>query len=223
MVRGEIEFGALTMITTSRSSSQDSEKPSTGHSSKGMVLVITLAFGLLAVGAYVIFNGQGLPTIFEASHSQRTLSPTEQQSNSRATDMRLTREGIDRLLGSLDDAVRRKDVEGVLRYISHDAMITIHLKQGPQQQTALLTRDDYRKTLAMAFAFPSANDFTRTNTSVSLASDERSAKVSYKSMETLRPANHEFKAEGEETMVFAIRDGRPMITSLEQTFPGDST
>ncbi|MBL8052436.1 MAG: nuclear transport factor 2 family protein [Nitrospira sp.] len=211
------------MTTTSRSSSQDSAKPSTGRSLKGPVLVTTLTLGLLAVGVYVIFNGQGIPTTFLSPHTQRTTSLTEHQSNSRAMDMRLTREGIDRLLGALDDAVRRKDVDGVLRHISHDATITIHMKQGPQHQTALLTRDDYRKTLAMAFAFPSDNDFARTNTSVSLAADERSAKVSFKSTETLRPANHEFKAEGEETLVFTIRDGKPMITSVEQTFPGDST
>ena len=185
--------------------------------------MITLALGLLAIGGYVIFNGLGLPTTFLAPHSQRTASLTEHQSNSRPGDVRLTREGIDRLLGVLDEAVRRKDVEGVLRHISYDATITIHLKQGPQQQTALLTRDDYRKTLAMAFAFPSDHDFTRTNTSVSLAADERSAKVSFKSIETLRPANHEFKAEGDETLVFTIRDGKPMITAVEQTFPGDST
>lgn len=211
------------MTTTSRSSSQDSAKPSTGRSLKGPVLVTMLTLGLLAVGGYVIFNGQGIPTTFLSPHTQRTASLTEHQSNSRAMDMRLTREGIDRLLGALDDAVRRKDVDGVLRHISHDATITIHMKQGPQHQTALLTRDDYRKTLAMAFAFPSDNDFARTNTSVSLAADERSAKVSFKSTETLRPANHEFKAEGEETLVFTIRDGKPMITSVEQTFPGDST
>ncbi len=211
------------MTTTSRSSSQDSAKPSTGRSLKGPVLVTMLTLGLLAVGGYVIFNGQGIPTTFLSPHTQRTASLTEHQSNSRAMDMRLTREGIDRLLGALDDAVRRKDVDGVLRHISYDATITIHMKQGPQHQTALLTRDDYRKTLAMAFAFPSDNDFARTNTSVSLAADERSAKVSFKSTETLRPANHEFKAEGEETLVFTIRDGKPMITSVEQAFPGDST
>ena len=211
------------MTATSRSSSQDSGKPSTDRSFKGTALIITLALGLLAIGGYVIFNGLGLPTTFLAPHSQRTASLTEHQSNSRPGDVRLTREGIDRLLGVLDEAVRRKDVEGVLRHISYDATITIHLKQGPQQQTALLTRDDYRKTLAMAFAFPSDHDFTRTNTSVSLAADERSAKVSFKSIETLRPANHEFKAEGDETLVFTIRDGKPMITAVEQTFPGDST
>jgi hypothetical protein len=148
---------------------------------------------------------------------------TDAQSKPHQPDVRLTREGIDLLLGTLDEAVRRKDVNGVLRHIAHDATITIHLKQGSQQQVALLTRDEYRKTLAMAFAFPSANDFARTNTSVSLASDERNAKVSFKSTETLRQANREFKTEGEETLVFSIRDGRPMITSLEQTFPGDST
>lgn len=211
------------MTVTSRSSSQDSAKPSASRSLKGPVLIIALTLGLLAVGGYMIFNGQGLPTTFLASQTQRSVSLTEPQSNSGTRDVRLTREDIDRLLGTLDDAVRRKDVDGVLRHISHDATITIHLKQGPQQQTALLTRDDYRKTLGMAFALPSDNDFTRTNTSVSLAADERSAKVSFKSTETLRPANHEFKAEGEETLLFAIRNGKPMITSLEQTFPGDST
>ncbi|MBS0156262.1 MAG: nuclear transport factor 2 family protein [Nitrospira sp.] len=211
------------MLATSRSSSQDSEKPSTRRSFKGTALVLTLALGFLAGGGYVLFNGQRLPATFLSPSTQQTASLTEHQSNSGTMDVHLTREGIDRLLATLDDAVRRKDVEGVLRHISHDAMITIHLKQGPQQQTALLTREDYRKTLAMAFAFPSNNDFTRTNTSVSLAADERSAKVSFKSTETLRPANHEFKAEGEETLLFTIRDGKPMISSLEQTFPGDST
>lgn len=211
------------MIATSRSSSQDPEKPSTGRSVKGMALALTLTLGVLTIGGYVVFKGQRLSTTFLVSPTQPTGSLSEHPANSGMADMRLTREGIDRLLGALDDAVRRKDVEGVLRYISPDATITIHLKQGPQQQTALLTRADYRKTLAMAFAFPSANDFTRTNTSVSLSADERSAKVSFKSTETLRPANHEFKAEGEETMVFTVRDGKPMITSLEQTFPGDST
>lgn len=211
------------MLSSSRSSSQDPEKPSTGRSVKGMALVFTLTLGVLAVGGYMIFNGQRLSTSFLVSPTQPTGSLAEHPSNSGMADVRLTREGIDRLLGALDTAVRKKDVDGVLRHISHDATITIHLRHGSQQQTALLTRDDYRKTLAMAFAFPSDNDFMRTNTSVSLASDERSAKVSFKSTETLRPANHEFKAEGEETMVFTIRDGKPMITSLEQTFPGDST
>lgn len=211
------------MTATSRSSRQDSEKPSTGRSFKGTALVITLTLGLLAVGGYMILNGKGLPTTFLGPDPERTASLTEHPLKSGTAEVRLTREEIDRLLGALDDAVRRKDVDSVLRHISYDATITIHLKQGPQQQTASLTRDDYRKTLAMAFAFPSDHDFARTNTSVSLAADERSAKVSFKSTETLRPANHEFKAEGEETMIFSIRDGKPMITSLEQTFPGDST
>ncbi|MGZ8385965.1 MAG: hypothetical protein ACXWWI_08385, partial [Nitrospira sp.] len=155
--------------------------------------------------------------------SQPSVVLTDSQLKPPQPDVRLTREGIDHLLDALDEAVRRKDVDGVLRHIAHDATITIHLKQGPQQQMAMLTREDYRKTLAMSFAFPSAHDFTRTNTSVSLAVDERSAKVSFKSTETLRQANREFKTEGEETLVFTIRDGKPMITSLEQTFPGDST
>lgn len=192
-------------------------------------LVIALALSITVVigyAGYALLKNQSLVTKFLAPHlptSQPSVVLTDSQAKPFHPDVHLTREGIDLLLGALDEAVRRKDVDGILRHITHDATITIHLKQGPQQQMAMLTREDYRKTLAMSFAFPSANDFTRTNTSVSLASDERSAKVSFKSTETLRQANREFKTEGEETLVFNIRDGKPMITSLEQTFPGDST
>ena len=191
---------------------------------KAIVIVLVLVT-VVGIG-YAIFKNQSLVTKFMAPHLPAN-QPSEGLIDSRSKpfqpDVRLTREGIDLLLNALDEAVRRKDVDGVLRHMAHDATITIHLKHGPQEQIALLTREEYRKTLAMSFAFPSANDFSRTNTSVSLASDERSAKVSFKSTETLRQANREFKTEGEETLVLNIHDGKPMITSLEQTFPGDST
>lgn len=214
------------MIATKRAPDEKAEKGSPKPFSMVKALILTLVLGTTLVIGYAIFKNQSLVTKFLIPHlptSQPGVVLKDSQSKPFQGDVRLTREGIDLLLDALDEAVRRKDVDGVLRHITHDATITIHLKQGPQQQTAMLTREDYRKTLAMSFAFPSANDFTRTGTSVSLAADERSAKVSFKSTETLRQANREFKTEGEETLVFNIRDGKPMITSLEQTFPGDST
>lgn len=217
------------MVATKRDPDERTEKGSPPRFSMVTAIVMTLILGTTAVigyAGYAIFKNQSLVTRFLAPHvptSQPSVVLADSQSKPLQPDVRLTREGIDRLLDALDEAVRRKDVDGVLRHMTHDATITIHLKQGPQQQMAALTREDYRKTLAMSFAFPSANDFTRTNTSVSLAADERSAKVSFKSTETLRQANREFKTEGEETLIFNIRDGKPMITSLEQTFPGDST
>ena len=217
------------MVATQRDPDERTEKGSPRRFSMVKAIVMTFLLGITAVigyGGYAIFKNESLVTRFLAPHgptNQPSTVLTDSQSKPFQPDVRLTREGIDLLLNALDEAVRRKDVDGILRHLTHDAIITIHLKQGPQQQMAVLTREDYRKTLAMSFAFHSANDFTRTNTSVSLASDERSAKVSFKSTETLRQANREFKTEGEETLVFTIRDGKPMITSLEQTFPGDST
>lgn len=213
------------MDATNRSPNQRSPEELPRRSFMGMAILLTVGLGIVGAIGYVMVQGPGAVSGFFAprnSTPQPDTGLTTSQTSPQAADVRLTRDGIDRLLDALDHAIRRKDVEGVLRHIAHDATITIHLKQGPQQQAALLTREEYRKTLAMSFAFPSDNDFTRTNTSVSLAADERSAKVSFKSSETLRPANHEFKAEGEETLVFTIRDGKPMVTSLEQTFPGDS-
>jgi ketosteroid isomerase-like protein len=134
----------------------------------------------------------------------------------------LTRASIDLLLSNLDQATRQKDVDGVLRHIAADVTVTIHMRQGAHQQSAMLTREEYRKTLAMEFAFPSANDFTRVNTTVSLAPDERSAKVSYKSTQTLRQSNRELKIEGEETFVVRMLGSKPTIVSLEKVVPGDS-
>ncbi len=138
-------------------------------------------------------------------------------------DVPLTRASIDLLLDGLDRAAKSKDVDGVLRHLALDAAILIHMKQGAQQQTATLTREDYRKALAAEFAFPSANDFARVNTAVILAPDERSAKISFKSTETLRQANREFKVEGEQTLIVKMRGDKPMIVSLEKFVPGDST
>jgi hypothetical protein len=200
-------------------------EPSRG-SSTWTAIVIALVFCAAIGTGYLAFKRQGLPTSFLAPQvfsSQPSEIPTDSQTKPSPADVKLTREGIDLLLNTLDEATRRKDVDAVVHHITSDATITIHMKQGSQQQVALLTREEYRKTLAMAFAFPSANDFTRTTTTVSLAADEQSAKVSFKSTETLLQANREFKIEGEETLLFHIRNGKPMITSLEQTFPGDST
>ena len=198
--------------------------PSSGFSMWKM-MVLVLVVGVTVGIGYLIFKSGGLPTSVVALRTSPTQSgvlPADSEAQPRASDARLSREGIDLVLNALDEAIRRKNVDDVLRHLAPDATITIRLKQGAQQQMAALTREEYRKTLAMAFAFPSTNDYTRTNTSVSLAADERSAKVSFKSTETLIQANREFKTEGEETLVFAVRNGKPTITSLEQTFPGDS-
>lgn len=203
--------------------------PSAGFST-WKTIVLVLAVSVMAGIGYLMVKTQGSPSRFLAprtSSTQTEVTPTNSQAkpvpSPVPSDVRLTREAIDGLLNALDEATRQRDVDSVVRHITPDASITIHMTQGSHQQMALLTREEYRKTLAMAFAFPSANDFTRTNTSVSLAADERSARVSFKSTETLLQANREFKTEGEETLIINVRDGQPMITSLEQTFPGDST
>jgi hypothetical protein len=214
------------MISMQQGDDRRAEKDPSAGFSTWKAIVLLLAISVMAGIGYLMFKAQGSTTRFLAprtSSTQTEVTPTNSQAKPVFSDVRLTREGIDGLLNALDEATRQKDVDSVVRHITPDASITIHMMQGSHQQMALLTREEYRKTLAMAFAFPSANDFTRTNTSVSLAADERSAKVSFKSTETLLQANREFKTEGEETLVVNVRDGKPMITSLEQTFPGDST
>lgn len=200
------------------------QPPSTGNAHT-IAIGIGIAIVVTTIG-YALLRGHGVSTHFFATRSttaQTDAVPSDPSSKPSKPEIHLTREGIDLLLDDLDQAIRRKDVDGVLRHIAPDAAITIHMKQGTHQQMATLTREEYRKTLAMGFAFPSANDYARVNTVVSLAPDERSAKVSIKSTETLRQGYRDIKIESEETLVFKIRGNKPAITSLEQVVPGDST
>jgi hypothetical protein len=206
-----------------------------------IVVIVVILFGISIAGGvgYLQWKGTKLPglsslpslpslpslsraTTSPASQAPHEAVPKESAPKPSTPEVRLTRDGIDLILKEHDEGVRERNIDRILRLITADANITIHMKQGTQVQSASLTREDYRKMLAMTFAFPSANDFTRTNTSVSLAADGQSAKVSFKSTETLHPGNREFKSEGEETLVISSRDGRTVITSLEQTVPGDS-
>lgn len=196
-----------------------------------ILIVVMLCLGLAAGVGYLFWKNRVLstgsftlltPTVPPAPTAQSKSVPAEPPSPQSIPEAPLKREWIDRLLNELDRANREKDIDGMLHLIAPDATVTIHMKQGTQQQTVGLTRDEYRKTLAMTFAFPSANDFTRTHTAVSLAADERSAKVSFKSTETLRVAGRDLIVEGEETLVCHSRDGKAVITSLEQIVPGDS-
>jgi ketosteroid isomerase-like protein len=199
------------------------------RSSKGSALTLTIGLGLLIVivglGYLFVFKPQGLSNQgFSFSSSVAQPSPTSPSPSLKPSEPEppLTRASIDLLLNHLEQATRQKDVDGVLRHIAPDVTVIVHMRQGPHQQSAMLTREEYRKTLTMEFAFPSANDFTRVNTTVSLAPDERSAKVSYKSTQTLLQSNREFKIEGEETFVVRMLGNRPMIVSLEKVVPGDS-
>jgi hypothetical protein len=219
------------MAEARRASAQDATSDLWLENSAGRALTSTMAIGLgvaivVGAGSYVVWpilQGQQIGSSLSSSSTARTSSAVPNPSPSPKPEVPLTEAAIEILLTDLEQAVKRKDVDGVLRHIAPDAVILIRMKQGNHQQTAMLTREEYRKALASEFAFPSANDFTRVNTTVSMATDERTAKVSFKTTETLVQTNREIKVEGDETLVVAMRGEKPAIISLEKGVPGDST
>lgn len=203
------------------------QRGSAGQASTSAIAISLGVVIMIVVVGYVLWPSlQGLVTqsfSLPSSTVPTGATPPNPSPPPLKPEVPLTPAAIDLLLNDLEQAIKRKDVNGVLRLIAPDAVILIHMKQGAHQQTAMLTREEYRKALASEFAFPSANDFVRVNTTVSLASDERSAKISFKTTETLRQANREFKVEGDETLVVKMRGEKPVIVSLEKGVPGDST
>ncbi|MCP9447328.1 MAG: hypothetical protein NNA22_07135 [Nitrospira sp.] len=212
--------------------SQEDGTPTIEHrGSAGGAKTGMIAIGLGVVVAVAVGVGMA-PRLMDfvrgPSSSARTVSSSISSSQPAPSppvkpETPVTTESIETLLADLDQAVKRKDVEGVLRHIAPDAVILIHMKQGAHHQTALLSREEYRKALAAEFAFLSADNSARVNTKVSLAPDERSAKISFKTTETLRQAEREFTVEGEHTLLVTMRGGKPTIVSLERDVPGDST
>jgi len=200
-----------------------------GSAGRALTSTIAVGLGLVLVvggGIYVLWpmlQGQQGRSVSSSPSAVRSESLPPHPSPVPKPEVPLTQASIDLLLNNLEEAVKRKDVDGVLRYFAPDAVILIRMKQGNQQQTAKLTREEYRKALASEFAFPSANDFAHVNTTVSLASDERSAKISFKTTETLLQTNREVTIEGDETLIVAMRGNKPAIISLEKGVPGDST
>lgn len=220
----------FTMAETQNTSTNNAKPSLRVRDSAGRALTVVMIVGLglviVAGGGYVLwpmFQGQPARPVSSSSSTVRTQPLTPNPSATPKPEVPLTQASIDLLLNNLEDAVKRKDVDGVLRHFAPDAVILIRMKQGNQQQTAKLTREEYRKALATEFAFPSANDFARVNTTVSLASDERSAKISFKTTETLLQTNREVTIEGDETLIVAMRGHKPAIISLEKGVPGDST
>lgn len=208
-----------------------SRQPSDGRGQRAahwrrMALAISLgALATMLILAYTLADrSQLLSRLFPVSRGHAEKGDVSAQTVTPAkADVRLTREMLTQLLAQLDQARRQKDAAAILRHLAPDAIITVHMKQGTQQQTASLTREEYGATLQMAFAFPSGNDYTRVSTTITLAPDERSAKVSFKSTETLHQQRRELKIDGEGTLIVRMRDDRPVIVALEEVVPGDST
>jgi len=219
------------MAEVQRTSAQDAKSDLWPRDSTGRALTSTIAISLgaaivVGAGGYVLWpllQGQEIRSPLSSSSTARTEPAVANPSPSPKPETPLTQASIDLLLNDLEQATKQKNVDGVLRHIASDAVILIRMKQGAHQQTAMLTREEYRKALASEFAFPSANDFARVNMTVSLAADERTAKVSFKTTETLLQTNRELKVEGDETLVIAMRGNKPTIVSLEKGVPGDST
>ena len=148
------------MAATKKVPAENTSPASKQRSSTGYTHTVAIGIGLAVVVAtigYVLLRGYGLSTPLFTSDSTTAQTNTVlsgPSSEPSKPEIHLTRESVDLLFDTLDQATRRKNVDGVLQHFAPDATITIHMKQGAQQQIATLTREEYRKTLAHGICFP---------------------------------------------------------------------
>ncbi len=126
----------------------------------------------------------------------------------------LTEFRVEEILREVDQAVRDRNVEGVMAPLAADAVITIMLKTPDGTQTQTISARDYRVTLEETFN--TAQDYVheRVDTRIELAQDRMSAKVWSTIRESGDVMGFRVETRTSEAATFEARGDRIVISTL---------
>jgi len=129
----------------------------------------------------------------------------------------ITESDVVALINSVDQATKKKNLEGILAPLASDIKIklvvstpgrdkeeVVHLNK---EQLAEITK----RTLRQRFAYT----LERKNTRVKLYDDNKTAMVTSNLYETVTTARGKFRAVSAETSVVTLRDGKLLFISVE--------
>ncbi len=125
---------------------------------------------------------------------------------------RVTQQEIELLLDFIDNAARRKDVDGIMRWFGPDAQVVV---RASGNDPVTMDRQQYRAMLQRSFAVPGSYDVVRKGSAITVASDGQGARARFRSIEIMRNLGRELRVEADVTVVFQLYDDEPLISSLE--------
>ena len=121
---------------------------------------------------------------------------------------------INSMLSEIDAAAQKKDPAVVVKYISPDAKITMHINAGGQKQVLKVTRAQYLELLQQGWTMSSNYQYQRSNTRIKIMDGGNKAIVTANVTESMNIQGQTVKGTSQETSTIELVNGRAMITEL---------
>ncbi len=122
---------------------------------------------------------------------------------------------IETLLDAYEQAVNQKNLAGILVHMADDMTFKASLQSSSETTHMTFTRSQYRLRLQQTYAAAEAYIFVREGTTITIAPDGKSAKVTFQMFEYTTFSGREWQIRGTEVMSLELRNGRPVITAVE--------
>ncbi|HEX8847761.1 MAG TPA: hypothetical protein VF791_24185 [Pyrinomonadaceae bacterium] len=128
----------------------------------------------------------------------------------------ITRQQVLALLEEIDNAAKKRDVEGLASHFSRDAQLKVTIEGfGPGVQTLNFNREQYLDYSKQALDAMDAYDFKRGETVINIDADGQTAFVADESFETFTIRGQVMRSTARSMSTLKLEDGRLVITASE--------
>jgi len=129
----------------------------------------------------------------------------------------LTEDKIVAMLNSVDTAARKGNLAGLVSPLARDIKMkmTVTMPKNAQEQTIMLTKEQYTLLTRRALRRRRAYQLQRKNTQVKIYGDNKTAMVTSDLYETLTIPEGTLRTVSTEVSIVSLRDGRVVINSVE--------
>lgn len=128
----------------------------------------------------------------------------------------ITRQQVVALLDEMEKAAKNRDIEALISYISPKAQFKVTIEGfGPQPQTMMLNRDQYREYSLQALNAIETYDFKRGDTVINIDPDGQTAFVADESYETVTMRGRVISTVIRGTSTLKLEDGKLVLVSSE--------
>ena len=120
------------------------------------------------------------------------------------------------MISEFDDAISRRDANGVAKYLSEKLTVTMAIKVSGQTHKVTMNKATYVDSLKKGWAVATEYKYARRNLQVRL-SGETKAVVTADVSETLTFQGQTIRSNSTETAVIELVGGKPLIVSVSGT------
>ena len=127
----------------------------------------------------------------------------------------LSEKGLHAIMDKMDEAVKKRDPGGIVRFMTPDILIKVIVKNKQGTEELRMTREQYRQHLGQAFQAIDDYSFSRTVLNIQIESDRSHATVITHISEKITMGEVILHTETREIAKFKVIEKKIWITSLE--------